>query len=67
GESGLVFEVVYIVETADYNRYMDIQQDINFRIFEQFRELGIELAYPTTALYVKRGGHENPGPQIISE
>lgn len=67
GESGLVFEVVYIVETADYNRYMDIQQDINFRIFEQFRELGIELAYPTTALYVKRGGHEKPGPQIISE
>src|SRR5690606_26890961 len=29
GESGLVFEAVYYVMSADYNRYMDIQQQIN--------------------------------------
>ncbi len=26
--------VVHIVNTADYNKYMDIQQEINIRIIE---------------------------------
>ena len=30
----LTFEVVHIVNTADYNKYMDIQQEINIRILE---------------------------------
>src|SRR5690606_13381246 len=39
GDSSLNFEVVYIVDDADYNKYMDIQQNINFRIYEEFEKL----------------------------
>lgn len=52
GDSALVFEVVYHVLDRDYNLYMDIQQDINLRIFEQFRAAGIDFAYPTRTVHV---------------
>jgi small-conductance mechanosensitive channel len=41
---GLLFEVVYHVETADFARYMDIQQQINLAILEQLAEAGIGFA-----------------------
>ncbi|MBI3306867.1 MAG: mechanosensitive ion channel family protein [Candidatus Omnitrophica bacterium] len=51
GESSLDFEVVYIVKSPDYNKYMDIQQTINLAVKEFFEKDGIELAYPTETLY----------------
>lgn len=53
GDFSLVFEVVYYVLSADYNVYMNIQQDINFAIKKAFEERGIEFAYPTQTLYVQ--------------
>ena len=53
GDFALQFEIVYYVLMADYNRYMDIQQAINFYIMEQFEHEGIEFAYPTRTLWVK--------------
>ncbi|CAH0257839.1 hypothetical protein SRABI106_02752 [Rahnella aquatilis] len=38
--------MVHIVNTADYNKYMDIQQEINIRIIEKLIEQGIEMALP---------------------
>ena len=54
GDSALVYDVVYFVETSDYNTYMDRQQEINFKIMDSFKEEGIEFAYPTQTLYVKK-------------
>ncbi|MBP7792075.1 MAG: mechanosensitive ion channel family protein [Candidatus Goldbacteria bacterium] len=54
GSSALIFEVVYFVEGSDYNKYMDIQQEINFRIKEEFDNLKIEFAYPTQTLYIHK-------------
>jgi small-conductance mechanosensitive channel len=54
GDFALIFEVVYYVLVADYNRYMDIQQAINVAIYERFAEQGIEFAYPTQTLYLAR-------------
>jgi small-conductance mechanosensitive channel len=56
GDFALIFEVVYYVLMADYNRYMDIQQAINLSIFERFANEGIEFAYPTQTLYVANEG-----------
>ncbi len=56
GDSALVFEVVYFVLSSDYNRYMDIQQAINFSLKEAFEQRGIEFAYPTQTLIVRREG-----------
>jgi small-conductance mechanosensitive channel len=52
GDSSLEFEVVYFVLSSDYNRFMDIQQQINLRILEEFNNLGVQLAYPTQSLFL---------------
>lgn len=52
GTDRLNIEVVHIVNTADYNKYMDIQQEINIRIIEKLNEQGIEMALPN--MIVKR-------------
>lgn len=52
----LRFEVVYYVLSADYNKYMDIQQNINFRIYEEFQKREIDFAFPTQSLLVKNEG-----------
>lgn len=52
GNFSLNFEIVYWVKNPDYNKYMDIQQAINFEIFQAFESEGIEFAYPTQTLYL---------------
>ena len=52
GDFSLIFEIVYYVVGNDYKKYMDIQQEINFRIKEEFEKMGIEFAYPTQTVYV---------------
>lgn len=40
-EYGLTFEVVYFMTVPDYLQYMDIQQDINLKILEAFKNENI--------------------------
>lgn len=47
GDFSLRYEVVYYVISSDYNKFMDVQQNINLRIFEEFDKKGINFAYPT--------------------
>ncbi len=54
GDFSLDFEVVYYVLSSDYNKYMDIQQEINLKIKEEFEREGIEFAYPTQLLYLAK-------------
>jgi len=54
GDFSLIFEVVYFVLNPDYNKYMDVQQEINFAIREEFEKRSIEFAYPTQKLYVSK-------------
>ena len=54
GDFSLVFEVVYYVTGSDYTRYMNIQEQINFRIHEEFEKRKIEFAYPTQTLYLNK-------------
>jgi small-conductance mechanosensitive channel len=62
GDYSLQFETVYYVLSADYNRYMDIQQSIYFAIHEAFEQEGIEFAYPTQTLFVTQAaGQVLPG------
>lgn len=53
-DSSLDFETVYYVESPDYIEYMDIQQRINLKIYEEFGKAGIEFAYPTQTIYVSK-------------
>ena len=54
GDFSLVFEIVYYVMSRDYNKYMDIQQEINFAIKKEFEARDIEFAYPTQTLYLNK-------------
>jgi small-conductance mechanosensitive channel len=53
GDFSLIFEVVYYVATGDYNKYMDVQQEINFALKERFEKEEIEFAYPTQTVIVR--------------
>jgi small-conductance mechanosensitive channel len=53
GDSSLDFEIVYFVENAEYNTYMDVQQEINLQIYEQLGDRGISIAFPTRTLYIR--------------
>jgi small-conductance mechanosensitive channel len=53
GDSALVFETVYYVLTPNYNRYMDIQHDINLTLYRTFEREGIDFAYPTRTVYLE--------------
>lgn len=52
--SSLNFEIVYFVESPEYNDYMDIQQSVNLKIFEEFEQRGIQFAQPTQTVFLKK-------------
>ena len=56
GDSALVFEVVYYVQDADYNVYMDIHQAILLELFRRLPQESVEFAYPTRTLYIQPAG-----------
>jgi small-conductance mechanosensitive channel len=55
GDFSLDFEVVYYIKTGDYNKYMDIQQQVNYGILEEFEKEKIEMAYPTQKIFYVNG------------
>ncbi len=54
GDFSLDFETVYYVEDSDYLHYMNIHQEINLKIAEEFKKEGIEFAYPTQLIYLNK-------------
>ncbi len=54
GDFSLNFEVVYYLNSSDYNQYMDTQQEINLAIKEQFEKEGIIFAYPTQTVFINK-------------
>ncbi|MCC6071888.1 mechanosensitive ion channel family protein [Massilia sp. GCM10020059] len=60
GASSLDFDVVYHIKTADYMVFMDTQQSIFLKVFEQFGAAGIDFAYPTSVVKLEAGGAGEP-------
>ena len=50
--ASLDFETVFYVLSADYNKYMDIQQRINLRLHRELLAMGVGFAYPTQKVYL---------------
>ncbi len=53
-DSSLNFEVVYYVDIADYNKYMDIQQEINLNLVSAFEKENIAFAFPSRTVYLRK-------------
>ncbi|GFE80333.1 hypothetical protein GCM10011487_23330 [Steroidobacter agaridevorans] len=56
------YETVYYVLSADYNKYMDIQQTINVTLHRELQQRGIKFAYPTQRLFVMSQNAETDRP-----
>ena len=54
GDFSLDFEVVYYLNSSDYNQYMDTQQQINLAIKQEFEKEKIEFAYPTQTIFINK-------------
>jgi small-conductance mechanosensitive channel len=54
GDFSLKFAIVYFVNSSDYGEYLNIQQYINLGIKEAFEREGIEFAYPTSTVYIRK-------------
>ena len=54
GPSDLTFEAVYYINSAEYNDYMDANQEVNLKMKEAFEKEGIEFAYPTQTVFVSK-------------
>jgi small-conductance mechanosensitive channel len=61
----LNFEVVFLLATADFRRFMDIQQAINLEIYRRFAEEGIEFAFPTQSIFLENGHGNGPHRQTL--
>jgi small-conductance mechanosensitive channel len=59
------FEAVYVVKTTEYNRHMDILQEINLRLVEAFEKQGIAFAQPVQRLYLEQ--QQPVQSQLVSE
>ncbi len=53
GASSLDFEIVYWINTPEYQDYADIHQRILFAIHEAFEKHELEFAYPTQTLFLR--------------
>lgn len=60
GGSSLDFEVVYVVKSADFNVYMDIQHAVNLELIERFAAAGINFAYPVQVQVVRPPRADGP-------
>jgi len=54
GDFSLNFGAVYFITSDDFTVHKDIQHEINLALKERFEQEGIEFAYPTQTLYVKK-------------
>lgn len=51
GDSALLFEMVYYIQTSDYNDYLNAQQEFNYALLKSFSDESIDFAYPTQTVY----------------
>ncbi|DAC72433.1 MAG TPA: mechanosensitive ion channel family protein [Thermoplasmata archaeon] len=64
GTFSLNFEVVYVMKSPDYIKYLDIQQSINYAIKEVFEKEKIDLAFPTQTILLNQTNTPSKGNQI---
>lgn len=53
GGSALIFEVIYHVETREYDVYATIHEQVLLAIKKEFAAAGIQMAYPTRTVYTR--------------
>ena len=52
--SSVNYELVFFAKVSSYKEFLITNEEILFDIFDQFSSEGIEFAYPTQTLYIKK-------------
>ena len=55
GESALNIQVLYFIEIVDYNAYMKIKEEINYKVMEIVLKNEAKFAFPSRTLYHEFG------------
>lgn len=55
GAHSLNFRLEYFIRNMGFDYYLNAVDDINMRIKEEFEKEGIEMAFPTQTIYLKKG------------
>ena len=67
-DKALEFESVYFVRSADFNRYADIQQSINLKIYRRMSEHDIAFAIAPQGVIARHTPEaENNAPEIVTD
>jgi MscS family membrane protein len=53
GDSSINIKVVYLVDTMEYDVYLNVRQEINYEIMDIISRNGSSFAYPTRTLFMK--------------
>jgi len=54
GDSALKYQIVFHILSKDYDVYRDTNQEINFKLVDEFEKEKLEMAYSTHTLYLKK-------------
>lgn len=60
-DSGIIFEVIYFIETGDFMKFTEIVENVNLKIIKLLREKNIKLAYPTRTVYLNDSNFNKAG------
>jgi MscS family membrane protein len=61
GDSSLNIQVLYFIAIVDYNEYMHIRQDLNYKIMSIVEENGAEFAFPSQTVFHEYAGEKPAG------
>ncbi|MBQ9066059.1 MAG: mechanosensitive ion channel family protein [Clostridia bacterium] len=56
GDSSLDIQIIYFTKTTDYDEYLKVNEELNYKIRGIVEENGSDFAYPTSTLYVEPDG-----------
>lgn len=54
GDSSLEIFFYFFTRTTDWQRYLEIRQDINLIIMDKLSEMGLEVAFPSKSVYIEK-------------
>lgn len=52
--SSLDILVIYFIKELEYDTFLTVKQDINFRILEIVEKRGVRFAFPSTSVYIEK-------------
>ena len=54
GSSSLDIMVLFYVDTMEWSVYLDVKQEINYKIIEIVEKHGSSFAFPSTTVYLQK-------------